>query len=83
MCHHRSRRPQGQAQGNDLDWAPDVIERQLAHAERNKVRAAYSRAQYLAERRTMMVVWADHLDTLRDGAANVVLLRGKRAVPAA
>jgi len=68
---------------NELGWAPDVIERQLAHAERNKVRAAYNRAQYMAERRKMMVAWADYLDTLRDGAANVVPLRGKRAVSAA
>ena len=39
---------------NELGWKPDVIERQLAHAERNKVRAVYNRAQYMAERRTMM-----------------------------
>jgi integrase len=53
---------------NELGWAPDVIERQLAHAERNKVRAAYNRAQYLAERRRMMQAWADYLDELRAGA---------------
>lgn len=35
---------------NEMGWAPDVIERQLAHAERNKVRAAYNRASYMAER---------------------------------
>ena len=50
---------------NELGWTPDVIERQLAHAERNKVRAAYNRAQYLAERRKMMQTWADYLDDLR------------------
>jgi integrase len=65
-----------------------VIERQLAHAERNKVRAAYNRAQYMAERRTMMAAWADYLegdylDTLRDGAVNVVPLRSKRVMSAA
>ena len=37
---------------------PDVIERQLAHCERNKVRAAYNHAQYLPERRKMMQWWA-------------------------
>ena len=47
-----------------MGWAPDVIERQLAHAERNKVRAAYNRAQYIAERQKMMQAWADYLDTL-------------------
>jgi hypothetical protein len=43
-------------------WLPDVIERQLAHCERNKVRAAYNHAQYLSERRKMMQWWADCLD---------------------
>ena len=50
---------------NEMGWAPDVIERQLAHAERNKVRAAYNRAQYMAERRKMMQAWADYLDGLK------------------
>ena len=53
---------------NELGWAPDVIERQLAHAERNKVRAAYNRAQYMEERQRMMRAWADYLDGLRAGA---------------
>jgi integrase len=49
---------------NEKGWPPDVIELQLAHAERNKVRAAYNRAQRLAERRAMMQAWADYLDAL-------------------
>lgn len=53
---------------NEMGWAPDVIERQLAHAERNKVRAAYNRAQYMDERTRMMQAWADYLDGLRSGA---------------
>lgn len=47
---------------------PDLIELQLAHAERNEVRAAYNRAQRLAERRTMMQEWADYVDKLRANA---------------
>lgn len=50
---------------NEQGVHPDLIELQLAHAERNKVRAAYNRAQRLAERRTMMQTWADYLDELR------------------
>jgi integrase len=50
---------------NELGWNPDLIELQLAHKERNKVRAVYNRAQRLAERRTMMQAWADHIDGLR------------------
>ena len=49
---------------NEQGWPPDVIERQLAHVERNKVRAAYNRAEYLAERRDMMQAWAAWLNNL-------------------
>jgi integrase len=52
---------------NEQGWHPDLIELQLAHAERNKVRAAYNRAERLAERRKMMQAWADYLDGLKAG----------------
>ncbi len=47
---------------NEHGFRADVIERQLAHNERNNVRAAYNHAQYLPERRRMMQWWADYLD---------------------
>ncbi|MBQ9407701.1 MAG: integrase arm-type DNA-binding domain-containing protein [Desulfovibrio sp.] len=50
---------------NEKGYRPDIIELQLAHAERNAVRAAYNHAEYLDERRTMMQEWADYLDKLR------------------
>ncbi len=54
---------------NEQGWSPDAIERQLAaHTSRNKVRAAYNRAQYLEERKKMMQAWADYLDSLKNGA---------------
>ena len=59
---------------NEQGWHPDLIELQLAHAERNKVRAAYNRAQRLDERRKMMQAWADYLDGLRAGA-NIVPIK--------
>lgn len=46
---------------NEEGFDPDIIEKQLAHAERNKVRAAYHRAEYLEERRKMMQWWAEFL----------------------
>jgi integrase len=52
---------------NEQGVHPDLIELQLAHAERNTVRAAYNRAQRLAERRAMMQNWADYLDQMRTG----------------
>jgi integrase len=56
---------------NEQGYHPDLIELQLAHAERNKVRAAYNKAQRLTERRNMMQSWADYLDGLRAGS-NIV-----------
>lgn len=53
---------------NEQGWNPDLIELQLAHSQRNTVRAAYNRASRLAERRTMMQAWADYLDVLRGAA---------------
>jgi integrase len=47
---------------NEHGFRADVIERQLAHSERNAVRAAYNHAQYLPERREMMQWWSDYLD---------------------
>jgi integrase len=58
---------------NELGWHPDLIELQLSHQERNKVRAAYNRAQRLDERRKMMQSWADHLDVLRSGGGDKVV----------
>ena len=49
---------------NENGFMADVIERQLAHTERNLVRAAYNHAQYLPERRKMMQWWADYLDEI-------------------
>ena len=60
---------------NEQGWHPDVIELQLAHTERNKVRAAYNRSTRLIERRTMMQAWADYLDSLRTGAEIITLHR--------
>ncbi|MOA61227.1 Prophage CP4-57 integrase [compost metagenome] len=62
---------------NEEGFDPDIIERQLAHAERNKVRAAYHRAEYLDERRKLMQWWADFLDGQQ--GANVRLVNFKRA----
>lgn len=54
-------------------WRPDVVERALAHGERDKIRAAYNRAEYWDERVRMAQWWSDYLDTLRDGAEVISL----------
>ena len=54
---------------HELGWRSEVIERQLAHAERDKVKAAYNHAEYMPERREMMQAWADWIDELAKKAA--------------
>ncbi len=49
---------------NEQGWNRDAIERQLAHGERNSIRAAYNYAEYLPERRRMMQHWSDYLMSL-------------------
>ncbi|MBI3903739.1 MAG: integrase arm-type DNA-binding domain-containing protein [Nitrosomonadales bacterium] len=46
---------------------PDIIEAQLAHADKNAVRAAYNRADYMEYRKAMMQFWADTLDKMQQG----------------
>ena len=53
---------------NEQGWNRDAIERQLAHAERDSIRAAYNYAEHMPERKRMMQSWADYLDQLRAGA---------------
>jgi len=60
-------------------WHPDVIERQLAHEEKDDVRAAYNSAQHWDERVRMMRWWADHLDELRDAGRVVSIAKARRS----
>jgi integrase len=60
---------------NEQGWHHDAIERQLAHTEQNKVRAAYNYAEYLPERRKMMQAWADYLDGLKSRAKVVPIMK--------
>ena len=52
---------------NEQGYRADVIEAQLAHGEKNAIRAAYNHAEYLPERRRMMQEWADYLEGLKTG----------------
>ena len=60
---------------HEQGWNHQAIERQLAHAERNAVSAAYNFAEHLPERRRMMQAWADYLDGLKAGAEVIPLFR--------
>ena len=60
---------------HEQGWNHQVIERQLAHAERNAVSAAYNFAEHLPERRRMMQAWADYLDALKVRAEVIPLFK--------
>lgn len=59
---------------NQLGWNKDWIERQLAHSERNSVRAAYNFADFLPQRKKMMQSWSDYLDALRASRADTSIV---------
>lgn len=60
---------------NERGYAPDVIERQLAHEDSDKIRSAYNRAEYMLERKKMMQEYANFLDKALKGASAVIALR--------
>lgn len=63
---------------NESGFRVDVIERQLAHGDRNKIRAAYNRSQYLAERTEMMQWYSDYLDNIKTGAQIIPFLSANK-----
>lgn len=64
---------------NEAGWNSDVIEKQLSHEERDDVRGAYNRAQWLPERGKLMQWWADRLEALRHGKPVAVMAKMRRA----
>ena len=61
-CAHGNRSIASTWLNESGNFSPDVIERQLSHEPQDPVRAAYNRAEYLAQRREMMQAWADHVE---------------------
>lgn len=59
---------------HEQGWPHEAIERQLAHAERNAVSAAYNYAEHLPKRRQMMQAWSDYLGGLKAGAQIVTFV---------
>ena len=62
---------------NEMGFRSEVIERQLAHKDKNTVRGIYNQAEYLQERRQMLQQWADYLDGLK---AETKVISIRRAV---
>ena len=52
---------------NEQGFDPDVIETALSHVDKNEVRRAYNRAEYLERRRSLMVWWSEHIENSSKG----------------
>ena len=67
---------------HEMQFPSDAIERQLAHGERDQVKAAYNKALYMDKRTEIMQAWADYLDTVKDTPGKVVPIK-QRAIEVA
>lgn len=56
---------------NEQGFDPDIIEAALAHVDKNSVRSAYNRAQYLERRRVMMKWWSEHIERAATDSMNL------------
>jgi integrase len=63
---------------NERGFDPDVIESALAHVDKNEVRRAYNRAEYLERRRTLMCWWSEHIESAATG--NMSLANARKAL---
>jgi integrase len=52
---------------NEQGFDPDVIESALAHVDKNEVRRAYNRAEYIERRRIIMTWWSEHIEQAKTG----------------
>lgn len=57
---------------NDNGFKGDVVERQLAHKDKDQIRGIYNRAEYLPERHEMMNWWGLYLERAEQGCGNVI-----------
>ncbi len=65
---------------NEQGFDPDIIESALAHTDKNDVRGAYNRAEYLERRRIMMRWWSDHIESAAEGNLSLSGTRQLRAI---
>ena len=65
---------------NEEGFDPDVIEAALAHIDKNEVRRAYNRAEYLERRHALMCWWSEHIENASTGNISIAGLRGLKVV---
>jgi integrase len=52
---------------NEQGFDGDVIEAALAHVDKNEVRRAYNRSEYLQRRQKLMYWWSEHVERCATG----------------
>ena len=69
---------------NEHGWDPELIEVALAHVDKDEVRSAYNRADYIERRRPMMTWWSEHIQAAATGNLSVSAVhesRDRKVVP--
>ena len=63
---------------NEHGWEPELIEVALAHVDKDEVRSAYNRAEYIERRRPMMAWWSDYIQKAATGSLLVSAVNASR-----
>lgn len=64
---------------NEHGWDPELIEVALAHVDKDEVRSAYNRADYIERRRPMMAWWSEYIQKAATGNLSVTAIHGDRS----
>lgn len=59
---------------NEHGWDPELIEVALAHVDKDEVRSAYNRADYIERRRPMMKWWSEHIKEAATGNLSIAAI---------
>ena len=59
---------------NEHGWDAELIEVALAHVDKDEVRSAYNRAEYIERRRSMMEWWSNHIDKAATGSLSMAAI---------
>jgi len=65
---------------NEQGFDPDVIEAALAHIDKNEVRRAYNRSEYIERRKALMNWWSNHIIEAAKGNLSVAGQNGLQLV---
>lgn len=65
---------------NEQGWDPELIEVALAHVDKDEVRSAYNRADYIERRRPMMIWWSEHIQQAATGSLSVSAIQETRGL---